>query len=146
MVKQLKCLTIMVRKQDEALRWYTQKLGFEKRDDSRSGSSRWLTIGIPGQRNPVFSLVEPSVKEHGADAAKAMEAQIGRSPTWVLEVEDCRKLVYGLMREGVKVRTEPKNEPFGVHALIEDLYGNLLDLTQPWEQTSSSAAKILKET
>ena len=144
MLKQLKSLTIVVRKQDEALRWYTEKLGFEKRDDSRSGGVRWLTIGIPGQKNPTIALIEPSVRQHGAEAAKAMETQIGRNPTWVLEVADCRKLVYGLMREGVKVRTESKNEPWGVHALIEDLYGNLFDLTQPWEANGDSNGKSSK--
>jgi predicted enzyme related to lactoylglutathione lyase len=133
MVKQLTSLTIMVRNQDEALRWYVEKLGFEKRDDTRTETSRWLTIGVPGQKHPTIALIEPTTKQHGAVAAKAMESQIGKNPTWVLQVEDCRKLVYKLLKEGVKVVSEPKNEPWGVHSLIEDLYGNLFDINQPWK-------------
>ena len=52
-------LCAMVGDQDEAIAWYTEKLGFEQRDDTTFGDFRWVTVGVPGQPELEIALMEP---------------------------------------------------------------------------------------
>ena len=63
MITQLRYGTLVVSDQDEALSWYTVKLGFEKRMDRAVGSSRWLSVGIQRQPYPQIILQKPSLEE-----------------------------------------------------------------------------------
>ncbi len=56
MINKLAVSTIWVRDQNEALRFYTEKLGFEIRADVTAGSYRWLTVGLKSQPDLEFQL------------------------------------------------------------------------------------------
>ena len=60
MITQLGIVTIYVHDQDDALDFYTGKLGLEKRADVAMGpDARWLTVAPPGQTSPEIALVAP---------------------------------------------------------------------------------------
>jgi catechol 2,3-dioxygenase-like lactoylglutathione lyase family enzyme len=130
MVDQLQFVTILVRDQDEAVEWYTEKLGMEKRLDIPLGYSRWLTVGFPGHKFPEIILQKPTVEEHGQEAFDRKSAQIGNGTTWVMAVTDCKSTVEMLRQRGVNIVEEAKTEWWGTMALIKDLYGNLFSLVE----------------
>ncbi|MER3553484.1 MAG: hypothetical protein C4331_03800, partial [Meiothermus sp.] len=101
MIVQLRYVTLIVRDQDEALEWYTEKLGLEKRMDRPMGSDRWLTVGIKGQPYPEIILQKPSPEQYSAEVLGRKQRQIGENPTWVLIVDDCYKTVETLRGKGV---------------------------------------------
>jgi glyoxalase/bleomycin resistance protein/dioxygenase superfamily protein len=59
-----------------------------------------------------------------------MLAQVGLGTTWVVETDDCRKEHAALAARGIKFRDEPKDMPWGVSAVFEDLYGNPYNLLE----------------
>jgi catechol 2,3-dioxygenase-like lactoylglutathione lyase family enzyme len=125
-------VTILVRDQDEALRWYTEVLGFEKRMDMPFGTqSRWLTVGATGQKDLEVALLKPNAEMHGADGAKKLMRRVGQGPTWVVETDSCRKTYEELKDKGVKFTSVPQDMPWGVSAVFEDLYGNQFNLLEP---------------
>jgi catechol 2,3-dioxygenase-like lactoylglutathione lyase family enzyme len=130
MITALKYVTLMVADQDEALAWYTDKLGLEKRMDMRFGAERWLSVGVPGSEGVEIALQQPSEAVYGAEVYARKLAQIGQNPTWVLGVSNCRDFVEELRGRGVTIVAEPEQKPWGVAALIADLYGNLFALQE----------------
>ena len=122
-------VTILVRDQDEAFRFYTEKLGMEKREEVTTPSgSRWLTVAPPGQREVAITLRQPE----GADLARVGN-QTGGEFVCILHTDDCRRAYESLKARGVRFVRPPQDQPFGVIATFEDLYGNLLDLWEPRE-------------
>jgi predicted enzyme related to lactoylglutathione lyase len=136
MITMLKIVGIMVRDQDEALRFYTEKLGFVKRTDLSMGSMRWLTISPSPDEMVEIALIIPDPAMHGEERAQVLDAQIGKSPTWSYSVDDCRKTYEELLAKGVKFQSKPEEQPYGIEAVCEDLYGNTISLVQPaaWTQ------------
>src|SRR5215470_15857575 len=118
MLTKLGHVTVLVRDQDEALRFYTEKLGMENRDDQRAGDFRWLTVAPKGAATAIVL-----VKRDG-------DAGVGHGTTWVLETDDCRKEHAAMAARGVRFSDEPKELPWGVSALFEDLYGNPYNLLE----------------
>ncbi len=132
MIKKLTHVTILVRDLDESLRWYTEKLGFEKRSDEIFGPGvRWLTIGLPAQPQLEFVLQKPEPAFHGEELAGALTNRIGQGTTWVLETDDCRKTYAELVARGVKFAGPPEEIAWGVSTVFEDLYGNPFNLVEP---------------
>jgi predicted enzyme related to lactoylglutathione lyase len=123
-------ITLVVRDQEEALRFYTEKLGFRKAADNPMGhAGRWLTVAAPGDTGLEVVLQPPDWFRGEARAQR--EVMIGRNPTLVLRVDDCAATCAELKARGVSVVREPEPMPFGVQAIIRDLYGNDLVLLQP---------------
>src|SRR5262245_48759843 len=125
-------LTVLVRDVDAAFKWYSEMLGFERREDfSLAPSERWLTMGLPGQ--PDFSIVLdcPSREVRGADLYAILAARIGKGSLLVLTTPDCRGVHRELIGRGVRFLSEPSEFPWGITALLEDLYGNGISLLQP---------------
>ena len=60
MIQKLAHVTVLVKDQEEALRFYTEKLGLEKRQDDRMGDFRWLTVAPPGQPDVAIVLQCPA--------------------------------------------------------------------------------------
>lgn len=129
MLTKLGHVTVLVRDQDEALRFYTEKLGMEKRDDQRMGEFRWLTVAPKGGDTAIV-LQRPGAPFQSPEAAERMIAQVGQGTTWVVETDDCRKEHAALAGRGVKFREEPRDMPWGVSAVFEDLYGNPYNLLE----------------
>ena len=131
MITQIAYVTILVRDQEEALAFYTEKLGMEKCEDDATSepTTRWLTVAPKGQKNTVFTLRK--AKESELDR---VGKQTGRQFLCILRTDDCRRDYEILVSRGVKFLNSPKEEPFGGWtATFEDLYGNVLDLWEPQE-------------
>ena len=129
MITRLSIFTIVVRDQQEALKFYTEKFGFEKRQDNEFwGGRRWITVAPQGQKE-LEILLEPVDWLDGADRAKA-EAVMGNQPSGVLVTDDCRKTYADLVAKGVNGIFPPREEGWGVEARVADLYGNQFSLVE----------------
>jgi predicted enzyme related to lactoylglutathione lyase len=132
MTFKLSHITILVRDQDEALEWYTTKLGLEKRADQPMGPEmRWLTVGVPGQPDPEIVLLKPAPCERGEEFYKTLLERIGQGTMWGFTTDDCQKTYEELTARGVEFNKPPEEAPWGIHAEFKDLYGNEFMLVQP---------------
>ena len=125
MIERLSHVTIIVRDIDEALDFYTKKLGFMKVTDNSIGDGyRWVTVSPKGQQGLEIVLQHPNPAMHGVDGAKLLMKEIGKGTTWVFKVDDCKKTCDQLRKKGVEILQEPEALPYGVEAVFADLYGN----------------------
>lgn len=132
MITHLARVTLVVRDQEEALRFYTETLGFEKRADVQFGpGARWLTIAPPQQHELEIVLQQPDAAMHGQERAEELLVGIGKSPTWVLYTTDCRGDYARLLERDVRFVSPPTEQPYGLEAVFLDLYGNSYSLLQP---------------
>lgn len=130
MIKQITHVSLLVRDQQEALEWYTSKLGFEKRSDDPfpEGEGRWITVA-PADQSEVEVVLEPP--EWGLDADVEAKLQlVGKTPGFVLMTEDCRGDHETLSGRGVKFVSPPEEMPWGISAVFEDLYGHQHNLLE----------------
>lgn len=125
MITKLNHVTIWVKDQDEALRFYRDKLGFKVvTDDSTTiPGYRWLTVA-PQQQTEVEIVL-------GIAMEPDQQAHIGQQGTWVLASTDVRADYALLKSRGVKIQNEPQDNPYGSDFVLEDLYGNTFDVVQP---------------
>jgi catechol 2,3-dioxygenase-like lactoylglutathione lyase family enzyme len=130
MITKLAHVTVIVRDQDEALRFYTDKLGMEKREDRRMGEFRWLTVAPKGAEVAIV-LQRPGAPFHTPDEAARLLARVGEGTAWVVETDDCRKAHATMAANGVAFSSAPAELPWGVSAVFEDLYGNRYNLLEP---------------
>jgi catechol 2,3-dioxygenase-like lactoylglutathione lyase family enzyme len=127
MIKRIGHVTILVKDQDEAAKFYTEKLGFVKRQDTVFGQGiRWVTVSPKGQRDLQLTLVRAESKEH----LKALGKQAGGHVFLTMETNNCRGDYKTMKARGVKFWGEPEEQPYGIEVVFEDLYGNLFDLIQ----------------
>ena len=123
---------IYVRDQDEALAFYTDKLGFRVHTDARNGDYRWLTVQLPEQ--PSFQLglflpQAPVLDQATAEAARAIVAK-GAMPPLVLEVDDVHAAAQRMKARGVELTQEPVARFGSVDASFRDPSGNGWKLVQ----------------
>jgi uncharacterized glyoxalase superfamily protein PhnB len=114
--------------QDEALAWYTEKLGFEKRADVTYGDWRWVTVGAPGQDLEI-SLIDPDVRPELAGDVRALMARGGLNGI-IIQTDDCRAAYRELKARGVEFTSEPEDVFYGVDCGFRDPFGNGFRLTQ----------------
>jgi len=131
MIGRLSHVTIIVRDIDEALDFYTKKLGFMKVTDHSIGDGyRWVTVSPGGQQGMEIILQHPDPGVHGMAGANQLMKEIGKGTTWVFAVDDCRMTCDQLRKKGVEILQEPEELPYGVEAVFADLYGNMFVLTE----------------
>lgn len=130
MIKALNHVTILVKEYDEALRFYTDVLGLEKRMDAQFGPARWVTVAPRGGNGLEIILQKPEPSMHGETGAKTMAQRVGQNTTWVFGTDDCRKTHQELAAKGVKFTSPPQEQPWGVQAVFQDIYGNSFALVQ----------------
>jgi len=129
---------IYVRDQDEALQFYTGKLGFEVHTDVRNGDYRWLTVRHPDQ--PTFQLglfkaQAPVVDDSTAQSLNEAVAK-GAMPPLVLVVDDCRATYEDMRGRGVEFSQEPTERYGNVDASFRDPSGNGWKMLQARSQTA----------
>jgi uncharacterized glyoxalase superfamily protein PhnB len=122
--------------QDEALEFYTQKVGMEVRSDvtlPEMGDFRWLTVGPPGQEDVAITLMaipgEPVMDSGTADQVRTLMAK-GFAGTVFLTTDDVRSDYEELKTRGVEFTEEPEERPYGIDAGFRDPAGNSFRLTQ----------------
>ena len=138
MISNLQMITVYVRDMRRAVEFYTEKLGFEVRQDAtleEMGEYRWLTVGPTDQPdvNIILSIpTPPAIDSESAEQLKVLLAKGAMGPG-ILQTEDCRKTITELEKKGVEVTEQPNERFYGVDAEIRDPSGNLWRVVQPIE-------------
>ena len=117
---------VYVRDQDEALKFYVEKLGFRVHTDVRNGEYRWLTVQHPDQPSFQLGLFVPGPPVHDAATAQTLREMVakGAMPPLVLVVSDCRAAHARLEQRGVEFTQEPVARFGSVDAGFRDPSGN----------------------
>ena len=127
---------LWVHDQDEALVFYTQKLGMEIRQDvtmPEMGNFRWLTVGPPTQPDISIVLMPiPGPPVMDADTGKQVKTLMakGFAGTLFLTTDDVRADSEELKRRGVEFTEDPEERPYGIDSGFRDPSGNSFRLTQ----------------
>jgi predicted enzyme related to lactoylglutathione lyase len=127
---------LWVHDQNEALAFYTEKLGWEVRSDvtlAEMGDFRWLTVGPAGQ--PDFSVVLMAipgapVMDEGTREQVADLMGKGFAGTVFLTTDDAYASYEELKGRGVEFTEAPEERPYGIDAGFRDPSGNAFRLTQ----------------
>jgi uncharacterized glyoxalase superfamily protein PhnB len=127
---------VWVHDQDEALAFYTDKLGMEVRSDvtvPELGDFRWLTVSPPGQDDIAITLMAipgpPVMDSATADQVRDLMAK-GFAGTVFFTTEDCRASYEELKARGVEFTEPPEERPYGIDAGFRDPSGNAFRLTE----------------
>src|SRR4051812_1416367 len=127
---------LWVNDQEEALAFYTQKLGMEIRADvtlPELGDFRWLQVGPPGQEDIAITLMaipgEPVMDDQTAEQVRNLMAK-GFAGTAFLTTEDVRSDYDELSASGVEFVGAPEERPYGIDCGFRDPSGNHFRLTQ----------------
>ena len=124
MLTRIGTITVQVTDQDQALEYYTQKLGFEKRADSPMGpGQRWIEVALPGTETRIL-LYKATENAPGADSYEEAVTSIGKSTGLVLETDDIIGTFAELQANGVTILEEPSQQPYGWWGLFADQDGN----------------------
>ncbi|MBS1887693.1 MAG: VOC family protein [Actinobacteria bacterium] len=127
---------LWVQDQQEALEFWTEKVGFEVRADvtmAEMGDFRWLTVSPPGQEDVAIVLMaipgEPMVDAATQAQVRDLAAK-GLAGTVFLATDDCRADYERLRANGVEFSEAPEERPYGIDAGFRDPSGNAIRLTQ----------------
>jgi predicted enzyme related to lactoylglutathione lyase len=127
---------VWVHDQDEALAFYTEKLGMEVRVAAgfeEMGDFRWLTVGPPGQPDVAIVLMAipgpPMVDAETHEEIRTLMAK-GFAGTVFLTTDDCRASYEELVKRGVEFVEPPEERPYGIDSGFRDPSGNSIRLTQ----------------
>lgn len=134
MITRLSHATIYVLDQEEALKFYRDKLGFEVRTDmAMDNGFRWLTLSPKTQ--PDLEIVLMAVRESPMFPAEKIAQlrqliEAGVMGAGVFEVDDCRKTYQELKAKGVQFLSEPQERFYGIECLLRDSSGNWFSMCQ----------------
>jgi uncharacterized glyoxalase superfamily protein PhnB len=127
---------LWVHDQDEALAFYTDKLGMEVRSDvtmPEMGNFRWLTVAPPGQEEVAIVLMAipgpPVMDDQTAGEVKNLMSK-GFAGTVFLTTDDVRRDYDQLKSRGVEFTDELAERPYGIDSGFRDPSGNAIRLTQ----------------
>ena len=126
---------LWVHDQDEALAFYTEKLGFEVRADvtlPEMGNFRWLTVGTAEQDISIVLMAiprQPVMDPETGDQVRELMAK-GFAGTIFLTTDDVHASYEEFKRRGVEFVEEPEERPYGIDSGFRDPSGNHLRLTQ----------------
>ena len=135
MLKKLTQANVWVHDQDEALAFYTDKLGMEVRDDvtvPEMGNFRWLTVGLPGQDTALTLMAIPGAPVFDEETQEQMKNLLAKGALGGLffSTDDCRATYEELKGRGVEFSQEPTEQPYGIDAGFRDVSGNHMRIAQ----------------
>jgi catechol 2,3-dioxygenase-like lactoylglutathione lyase family enzyme len=125
-------VAIVVDDYDQAIRFFTEALGFELVEDSpalttRDGRpKRWVVVRPPGAETGILLA-----RADGERQAAAVGDQVAGRVGFFLQVEDFDAAYRRMTAAGVEFATEPRDEPYGRVAVFVDISGNRWDLIGP---------------
>jgi catechol 2,3-dioxygenase-like lactoylglutathione lyase family enzyme len=127
---------VWVHDQDEALAYYTDKVGLEVREDvtlPELGDFRWLSVGPPGQPDVALVLMAvpgpPVFDEDTAAKVRELTAK-GAASGIFFATDDCKATYEEMKARGVEFTEEPSERPYGIDAAFRDPSGNNCRLVQ----------------
>lgn len=129
-------VNVLVNDQEEALAFYTEKLGMELRDDvtlPELGGFRWLTVGPPNQPDIALTLVPiPGPPVFDAETKAQLESLLAKGAVGGLffSTDDCRSTYEQLKSLGVEFMQEPTEQPYGIDAGFRDPSGNQIRMAE----------------
>lgn len=120
--------SVFVNDQEAALRFYTDVLGFVKKQDVRAGEYRWLTVASPEQPDGTQLLLEPNANP----AAKAFQEALFEQGICaaMFFVDDIQREYDRITGLGARFVSPPSKTPGSMIAMLDDTCGNLIQLTQ----------------
>jgi catechol 2,3-dioxygenase-like lactoylglutathione lyase family enzyme len=123
----LRHITVLVKDQEEALKFYTEKLGFIKRENQLiwMDTIRWLAVSPKNQKETLLSLVKAEPEDE-----HLVGHQSGNHVFMTILTDDVEKDYTELKERGVNFPLRPESQSWGIEAVFEDLYGNRFDLIQ----------------
>ena len=125
--RRIATVALVVGDYDEAIRWYTDKLGFALAENADlGGGKRWVTLE-PGDGGARLLLA----KADGARQTARVGDQTGGRVLLFLETDDFFRDHRAMLAKGVSFKEEPRSEAYGTVAVFSDLFGNLWDLIEP---------------
>ena len=143
-------IALVVRDYDEAIAFYTEKLHFELIEDTcqPEQDKRWVVVSPPGSVGTTLLLAKASTPQQGSFTGN----QTGGRVFLFLNTDDFWRDYNEMISKGIKFVRKPKEEPYGMVAVFEDLYGNLWDLLQinsthplyEWKRNASQASRVNK--
>jgi catechol 2,3-dioxygenase-like lactoylglutathione lyase family enzyme len=120
-------IAVVVRDYDEAIEFYTQKLGFTLVEDTiLSETKRWVVVAPQGSNECALLLA----KAANAEQQSRIGNQTGGRVFLFLYTDDFKRDYQNLVDQQIKIVREPTVEPYGTAAVFADLYGNLWDLIE----------------
>ncbi|MCA9769795.1 VOC family protein [Candidatus Dependentiae bacterium] len=127
MINNVTHLTILVKDQDAALKFYTEKLGFIVHTDvTIENNFRWLTISLPDKKDFEIALMPAMTPEQQALVGK----QTPGMPLCSMSTSNCKKTYEEFKAHGVEFIQEPTQRPWGIEAIFKDQDGTLLHINQ----------------
>ena len=121
-------LSLLVRDYDEAINFYTHKLGFEIIEDSvLSPDKRWVLIAPKNSDGPFILLAKAANEEQESRIGN----QTGGRVFLFLHTDDFQRDYKNMLSNNIIFIREPVIEKWGIVAVFKDLYGNLWDLIEP---------------
>lgn len=144
MITKFSHTTLYVLDQDKAYDFYVNKLGFKVNTDATMENGyRWLTVNPPDQPDlevvlmPILhdSMIKSETSPDGMDEESRQAFRVllekGILGSGVMHTPDCRATYEELKAKGVKFKTEPKEQFYGIEAVMFDGCGNWFSVTQP---------------
>jgi catechol 2,3-dioxygenase-like lactoylglutathione lyase family enzyme len=134
MITKLSHVSIFVTNQDEALKFYTEKLGFQVHTDvSMDNGFRWLTVTTKDQPDLEIILMEPKPGMMFDETTSKQVRELvekGALGGGALETDDCQATYEELKGRGVEFLSPPAERPYGLEAVFKDNSGNWFSLCQ----------------
>lgn len=124
--------SVFVDDQEKALKFYTEILGFVKRNDVNANNYRWLTVISPEGPADIELVLEPNTNPAAEAYQKAIHGE--GIPATIFKVDDIRKEYERLKKLGVTFVMPPTPTGPAVTAIFDDTCGNLISISQQPER------------
>lgn len=137
MITKLSHTSLFVSDQNKAYDFYVNKLGFKVNTDAvMDNGFRWLTVNPPDQSDleiVLFPVGTPNGFDEDVNKALNFLLEKGVMGAGAFYTADCRATYEELKAKGVQFKSEPKEQFYGIEAIITDGCGNWFSMTQPKE-------------
>ncbi|NET32137.1 MAG: VOC family protein [Cyanothece sp. SIO1E1] len=119
---------LLVKDYDEAIRFYTESLGFELvADEAISAEQRWVQVRPNGAKECGIVFIKAQSEQEKATVGKQGAGQV----LMILQTDNFSRDYEHMQKKGVEFMEVPRTEMYGKVVIFKDLYGNLFDLLEP---------------
>ncbi|NQF12936.1 VOC family protein [Brevibacillus sp. HB1.3] len=128
MIQSIVHIALVVKDYDEAIEFYTKKLHFTLVEDTYQPEQdkRWVVVSPPGSVGTTILLAKASKPEQEPFIGN----QAGGRVFLFLNTDDFWRDYHEMVARGIQFVREPSEQPYGMVAVFQDLYGNLWDLLE----------------
>jgi len=127
MSRRIALTTLLVAEYDQAIAWYTGKLGFALLEDIDQGNKRWVVVGPTDGGAAALLLARASNEEQRSRIGNQTGGRVG----FFLHTDDFQRDHAAMLAAGVEFLETPRHESYATVAVFRDLYGNTWDLLEP---------------